>query len=130
MLIGTHHLYAHLHEPIYQQAIHWLQQVYLQFGLVAGICSGSLLAAKAGLLRGKRCTTHHNLISHLRTLEPVMYRKTVFLSRISKYGPVRVLQPAWTCACTWSPYAGGIHWPEYWHVIWCYINGAPAMKHS
>lgn len=70
MLIGTHHLYAHLHEPIYQQAIHWLQQVYLQFGLVAGICSGSLLAAKAGLLRGKRCTTHHNLISHLRTLEP------------------------------------------------------------
>jgi transcriptional regulator GlxA family with amidase domain len=34
------------------------------------ICSGTLLAARAGLLGGRRCTTHHELLSALRALEP------------------------------------------------------------
>jgi transcriptional regulator GlxA family with amidase domain len=32
------------------------------------ICSGALLAARAGLLAGRRCTTHHELIGELRAL--------------------------------------------------------------
>lgn len=70
MLIGSKHLHANLHEPVYQQASRWLRDMHNQFGLVAGICSGSLLAAQAGLLKHKRCTTHHDLIAHLRQLEP------------------------------------------------------------
>jgi transcriptional regulator GlxA family with amidase domain len=34
------------------------------------ICSGTLLAARAGLLGNRRCTTHHELIDALRTLAP------------------------------------------------------------
>ena len=34
------------------------------------ICSGTLLAARAGLLGGRSCTTHHELLSELRTLAP------------------------------------------------------------
>lgn len=34
------------------------------------VCSGSLLAAKAGLLHGVHCTTHHEVISRLRMAAP------------------------------------------------------------
>lgn len=34
------------------------------------ICSGTLLAARAGLLGGRRCTTHHELLHTLRALAP------------------------------------------------------------
>jgi transcriptional regulator GlxA family with amidase domain len=34
------------------------------------VCSGSLLAAQAGLLRGRECTTHHEFIDRLTTMEP------------------------------------------------------------
>jgi transcriptional regulator GlxA family with amidase domain len=34
------------------------------------ICSGALLAARAGLLANRRCTTHHELLAQLRTLAP------------------------------------------------------------
>jgi len=34
------------------------------------ICSGALLAARAGMLGGRSCTTHHELLHALRTLAP------------------------------------------------------------
>ncbi|MEO7996205.1 MAG: helix-turn-helix domain-containing protein [Gemmatimonadaceae bacterium] len=34
------------------------------------ICSGTLLAARAGLLGNRRCTTHHELLDTLRALAP------------------------------------------------------------
>jgi transcriptional regulator GlxA family with amidase domain len=34
------------------------------------VCSGSLLAAQAGLLRDRECTTHHEFIDRLAKLEP------------------------------------------------------------
>jgi transcriptional regulator GlxA family with amidase domain len=37
---------------------------------VIAICSGTLLAARAGLLGRRRCTTHHELLSQLRALAP------------------------------------------------------------
>jgi transcriptional regulator GlxA family with amidase domain len=37
---------------------------------VVGICSGALLAARAGLCAGRRCTTHHELLDTLRRVEP------------------------------------------------------------
>ncbi len=70
MLIGSRHLRAHINEPAYQETVQWLRDTHSRFGLVVGICSGSLLAAKAGLLKNKQCTTHHDLIDQLHAMEP------------------------------------------------------------
>ena len=43
------------------------------------VCAGSLLAAKAGLLAGRECTTHHHHIDDLAQLEPTA---TVHANRI------------------------------------------------
>jgi len=40
-----------------------------QISLVC-ICSGAVLAARSGLLRGVQCTTHHEVISRLKAAEP------------------------------------------------------------
>ena len=37
---------------------------------VVAICSGALLAARAGLLGTRRCTTHHELLTQLHSLAP------------------------------------------------------------
>jgi transcriptional regulator GlxA family with amidase domain len=34
------------------------------------VCAGTLMAARAGLLNGRRCTTHHDYLALLRTLAP------------------------------------------------------------
>jgi transcriptional regulator GlxA family with amidase domain len=43
------------------------------------VCSGSLLAAQAGLLRGRECTTHHEFVEMLGKIEPTA---TVHANRI------------------------------------------------
>lgn len=37
---------------------------------LACVCSGALIAARAGLLEGRRCTTHHTLVAALRGIAP------------------------------------------------------------
>lgn len=57
-------------EPTRQLA-QWLQRVVRNETVtLMCVCSGSLLAASAGLLRGRECTTHHELIGRLTELEP------------------------------------------------------------
>lgn len=49
----------------------WLQQQkQVQDLTVATICSGALIAARAGWLANKNCTTHHELIEGLAKIEP------------------------------------------------------------
>ena len=69
-LIGTFRAALHLEQPYYLQARDWLARVADQFELIGGICSGSLLAAYAGLLKGKACTSHHELLDELKRLAP------------------------------------------------------------
>jgi transcriptional regulator GlxA family with amidase domain len=60
--------------PVAQIACDWLHQQ--KSAIEAGtltlvcICSGSLLAGKAGLLDGYQCTTHHDVIDRLRQQVP------------------------------------------------------------
>jgi transcriptional regulator GlxA family with amidase domain len=48
----------------------WLRRHAGSAETLMGICSGSLLMAEAGLLDGRRCTTHHTLLSRLKALAP------------------------------------------------------------
>jgi transcriptional regulator GlxA family with amidase domain len=43
------------------------------------VCSGTLLAARAGVLDGRQCTTHHDLLGVVRTLAP---RTQVMANRV------------------------------------------------
>jgi transcriptional regulator GlxA family with amidase domain len=54
---------------------HWLKSVVKlavadKTAKVLTVCGGALIAAKAGLLDGRRCTTHHELIAQLRHERP------------------------------------------------------------
>lgn len=55
--------------PAVQQAAAWLRRLPPEQPLLC-ICAGSLLAAQAGRLRHRRCTTHHAHFDDLRHLEP------------------------------------------------------------
>ncbi|HEY0942739.1 MAG TPA: helix-turn-helix domain-containing protein [Steroidobacter sp.] len=57
-------------EPVHKLA-DWLAQVGSNPTItLMCVCSGSLLAAQAGLLRGRQCTTHHAMIDQLAKMEP------------------------------------------------------------
>jgi transcriptional regulator GlxA family with amidase domain len=55
-------------EPDVQRVISWLRGV--RPGLLLCVCAGSVLAARAGLLAGRECTTHHEHLEELRRAEP------------------------------------------------------------
>lgn len=46
--------------------IDWLQRAHGSGATVAGICTGTFVLGRAGLLDGRYCTTHHRLIDRLR----------------------------------------------------------------
>jgi transcriptional regulator GlxA family with amidase domain len=65
--------------------LEWLRATAASAVLVC-VCKGSLLAARAGLLAGRECTTHHEYIEELRRTEP---RARVLENRIFvQDGPV------------------------------------------
>lgn len=51
----------------------WLRRSARQSRRVASICTGSLLLAKLGLLRGRRATTHWAFCEHLRANFPAVH---------------------------------------------------------
>lgn len=54
--------------------LHWLMrlqpQIHNQSITLMCVCSGAVLAAKAGLLSGVQCTTHHDVIARLKAAAP------------------------------------------------------------
>ncbi len=51
--------------------VEWLKHVVMPGdNHVACVCSGALIAARAGLLDGRQCTTHHALCDALRAIAP------------------------------------------------------------
>jgi transcriptional regulator GlxA family with amidase domain len=64
-------------EPAIHTVAQWLRNVLREQlesadtpNRLITICSGTLLAARAGLLDNRRCTTHHELLGFLRALAP------------------------------------------------------------
>jgi len=56
-------------EPATRQVIDWLRATG-DSALLMCVCAGSVLAAHAGLLSGRECTTHHMFTEELRRVEP------------------------------------------------------------
>jgi transcriptional regulator GlxA family with amidase domain len=57
-------------DPRVARTASWLRSIWRDDLHLMTICSGALLAAAAGLLDGRRCTTHHTLIDQLRRRAP------------------------------------------------------------
>jgi len=55
-----------------QAVLHWLRALPLAAGRIElmTICAGTLLAAHAGVLAGRRATTHHHHLDELRAVAP------------------------------------------------------------
>jgi transcriptional regulator GlxA family with amidase domain len=56
--------------PATRALIEWLRGGAARQALLLCVCSGSVVAAHAGLLAGRECTTHHAHIEELRAAEP------------------------------------------------------------
>lgn len=64
---------GHHMDPLHagaEETIAWLRTVVQPETLLVSICSGALLAAKAGLLDGLHCTTHFSDCAELATVAP------------------------------------------------------------
>jgi transcriptional regulator GlxA family with amidase domain len=59
-----------LSSPASAALVAWLRRHGGNGRPLACVCSGALMAAAAGLLDGRRCTTHHSLLDDLRRLAP------------------------------------------------------------
>lgn len=56
--------------PEARAVVDWLATAPREDTLLASVCSGALLLARAGRLAGRRCTTHYSLTEELRRLAP------------------------------------------------------------
>jgi transcriptional regulator GlxA family with amidase domain len=58
--------------PPARALLHWLRGLRLESGRLelVTVCAGTLLAAHAGLLAGRRATTHHHHLDELKAVEP------------------------------------------------------------
>jgi transcriptional regulator GlxA family with amidase domain len=52
------------------QLLAWLTAQAQRVEIIASVCTGALVLARAGILAGKRATTHHGALARLPELEP------------------------------------------------------------
>lgn len=57
-------------DPAIVESVAWLKRINAHNHTLLAICMGNLLAAQAGLLKHKRCTTHYVHYEDLQRLEP------------------------------------------------------------
>ena len=72
VLVGLPGRTISIDNPETQALLHWLRSLCFEAGRLelVTICAGSVLAAHAGVLAGRRATTHHHHLDELRQVEP------------------------------------------------------------
>lgn len=112
-------------DPVGPDGLRWLREHHAAGGTVASVCAGAFALGAAGLLDGRRCTTHHELTDTLarrypsaRVVRDVLY---VLDGRIvTSAGIARVS----TSRCTWWPSGTDRAWPPGWPAPWWCTRGA------
>ncbi|WP_116045470.1 GlxA family transcriptional regulator [Amycolatopsis palatopharyngis] len=56
--------------PLAESTLRWLREHHESGGTVASVCAGAEALGRAGLLDGRRCTTHHDLQDELASRYP------------------------------------------------------------
>ena len=77
VVVGQPSVHARQLSPAVNDIAQWMQRVLREPLLepdtrnrLVTVCSGALMAARAGLVDGRQCTTHHDLLATLRSLAP------------------------------------------------------------
>lgn len=70
IVVGSHYYEGIYSDVASQKSLQWLKQLDSRNILLVGICTGSFLLAKASLLDGKQCTTHHSVKNSLQKQFP------------------------------------------------------------
>jgi len=77
VVVGQPSVHAGQLSPAVHTIAQWLRRVLAEplaapdtLNRLVTVCSGSLIAARAGLVDGRKCTTHHDLLATLRSLAP------------------------------------------------------------
>ena len=72
VLVGLPGIAIEVHAPATAALLHWLRGLRLASHIreLVTVCAGCVLAAHAGLLAGRRVTTHHQHLQELQAAEP------------------------------------------------------------
>jgi transcriptional regulator GlxA family with amidase domain len=73
LIPGIGGLEAHMETPVDAMTCAWLQKCSRRGVSIASICTGAAVLGEAGLLHGRRCTTHWNFIAELQRLCPTAH---------------------------------------------------------
>lgn len=57
-------------ELLKEEVLNWINKNHCNSKITMSVCSGARLLAKLGLLDNLECTTHHEVIEHLREIAP------------------------------------------------------------
>ncbi|MGL1921197.1 MAG: helix-turn-helix domain-containing protein [Hyphomicrobiales bacterium] len=70
MLFGSHSTDITMASPLTQEIINWLREKTHKDQTLISVCIGALILAKAGLLKGKYCTTFYTRLDDLARYSP------------------------------------------------------------
>ncbi len=81
VLLGVSGVRVPEHDPDVLAVVRWLRAGVARDATLLCVCAGSVVAARAGLLAGRECTTHHAHITELREAEPTarVYDNRIFV---------------------------------------------------
>lgn len=81
VLLGVSGVRVPEHDPDVLAVVQWLRAGVVRDATLLCVCAGSIVAARAGLLAGRECTTHHGHINELREAEPTarVYDNRIFV---------------------------------------------------
>ncbi|MCX7920473.1 MAG: DJ-1/PfpI family protein [Clostridia bacterium] len=63
-------------EMLKEGVLEWIKENHNNSKITMSVCSGARLLGKLGLLDGLECTTHHEVMGHLREIAPKAIIKT------------------------------------------------------